>query len=54
MKHAGRYWDRLSRSEKWLLVKKYRFWGGLTDFPYKWIPEDLRKKIRQEIEEKQP
>lgn len=54
MKHAGKYWDGLSQYEKWLLIKKYRFWKGLTEFPYKWIPEDLRKKIVREIAEKQP
>lgn len=47
------YWDNLSRSDKWLLIKKYRFWDGLTDFSYKWIPDDLKDIIKQEIEEKQ-
>mgnify|MGYP006280152879 CR=1 FL=1 len=54
MKHAKNYWDCLSQYEKWLLIKKYRFWEGLTDFPYNWIPDDLKEKIRQETEKKQP
>lgn len=51
---TGKYWDGLSQYEKWLLVKKYRFWEGLIDFPLRWIPEDLKEKIGREIAEKQP
>ena len=54
MKHAGRYWNEISQYKKWLLIKKYQFWVGLKDFPYKWIPEDLREKIRKKKKKKQP
>lgn len=42
-------WERMTRYERYLLLKKNRFWRGLVDFPYRWIPDDLKDVLKREL-----
>jgi len=54
MSGLKKYWDGLSRYERWILLKKNRFWDGLSDFKFEEIPEDLKPVLRQQMERKRP
>lgn len=40
------YWDeKLTPIQKQNFIKKNHFWEGLSTFKYKYIPEDVQKKL---------
>ncbi|MFW6246564.1 MAG: hypothetical protein ACOC22_00110 [bacterium] len=40
------YWDNeMSELQKQNFIRKNHFWIGLAAFKYKYIPEDVRKKL---------
>lgn len=45
----NKVWDEMEYHKKSQFLKKHLFWDGLIDFPFKWIPEELKRKIRSEI-----
>lgn len=48
-----KYWDRLTQYERMLFLKQRHFWGGIRDFKYKLIPEDLKNELKAEMAKKQ-
>jgi hypothetical protein len=46
------YWEKMPEYDRLIILKKNHLWDGLTLFPYKWIPEDLKDVLRREIASK--
>lgn len=44
----------MPRSKRYIWLKLNRFWGGLSDFPYHWLSEDLKDALRRNLDAKQP
>ena len=46
------YWDEtLTLDEKKKILSNFLFWGGLVNYKYVYIPEDLKKILLLKIEE---
>ena len=48
-----KFWDGLSPSQRFVIIRKFHFWGGLSDFRYQDLPEDLKPILKREMERKQ-
>lgn len=54
MNNLKKHWDTLPRYRRLVILKENHFWGGLSDFSFNNIPEDLKPILRREMEGKQP
>jgi hypothetical protein len=50
-----KYWnDLLSYDDKIKLLSENRFWCGLKDYHYGYIPEELKEILRRRIKDNDP
>jgi hypothetical protein len=49
MGKVKKYWDNMTQSKKEIILKNNLLWNGLKKFPYRFIPNDVRDILKQEM-----